>query len=257
MNRFRIIVPVYNAEEYIERCLLSIVGQDYKNYDVTVIDDCSTDRTIEIAQKYPVKIHRNEFRSWSGLTGMIPVIKGFDPQDIIMEVDGDDPGLADANVLSFLNTVYQEDVWLTYGQFKPLSEKYNGFCCPFGLIEGRKNLEREEVFVTTDTYRASGMWITSHLRTWKKWLWANINEDDFKDEDGNLFVTCSDCSSMYPMIEMAGEEHIKFIDKILYVYNDLNPCRDKDILEKVQKDFTFLTNKPIYNKIDASISSNI
>jgi len=257
MNRFRIIVPVYNAEEYIDKCLLSIMEQDYKNYDVTVIDDCSTDRTIEIAQKYPVRIHRNEFRSWSGLTGMIPVIKEFDPQDIVVEVDGDDPGLADVSVLSYLNEIYQKDIWLTYGQFRPLSGRYKGFCCPLGLIDAAANFEREEVYVTTYSYRPSGVWVTSHLRTWKQWLWSKINEDDFKDTDGNLFVTCSDCASMYPMIEMAGSDHIKFIDKILYVYNDLNPCRDKDILEKVQKDFTFLTNKPIYNKIDASISNSI
>jgi glycosyltransferase involved in cell wall biosynthesis len=222
--------------------------QDYPYYDVTVIDDCSTDRTIEIAQKYPVKIHRNEFRSWSGLTGMIPVIKEFDPQDIVVEVDGDDPGLADSNVLSYLNEIYQEDIWLTYGQFKSLSELYTDYCCAIGLIKANPNFGRKECFVSTDTYRKVGVWVTSHLRTWKKWLWSNINEADFRDGEGNLFVTCSDCASMYPMIEMAGEEHIKFIDKILYVYNDLNPCKDEKILKKFQRDFTFIINKPIYKK---------
>ena len=252
MNRFRVIVPVYNGEKYIEKCLISIMEQDYKNYDVTVIDDYSDDGTIEIARNYPVKIHRNELRSWSGLYGMIPVIRSFDSEDIIVEVDGDDH-LACNDVLSYLNEVYQKNIWLTYGQFAPISGTFKGFCCPLGYIKYVKNLDREECFVTTENYRKGNVWVTSHLRTWKKWLWDKINEEDFKDEDGNYFITASDCASMYPMIEMAGEEHIKFIDKILYVYNNLNPCQDEKMLEKFQRDINFIKNKPSY----ASISRNI
>jgi len=247
MNKFRVIVPVYNADKYIEKCLVSIMEQDYKNYDVTVIDDCSDDKTIDIARKYPVKIYRNELRTWSGLSGMIPVIKSFDTEDIVVEVDGDDY-LACNDVLSYLNEVYQKDVWLTYGQLMSLSGIYKDFCCPLGHIEENRNFGRRECFISTSTYRKSCIWVTSHLRTWKKWLWSKINEEDFKDKDGNYFITASDCVIMYPMIEMAGEEHIKFIDKILYVYNDLNPCTDDEILRKYQKDFTFIINKPIYSK---------
>ena len=46
---FNIIVPVFNAEKYIEKCLTSIIKQSYKNYQVKVIDDCSTDNSYELA----------------------------------------------------------------------------------------------------------------------------------------------------------------------------------------------------------------
>ena len=46
---FNIIVPVFNAEKYIEKCLNSIIKQSYKNYQVNVIDDCSTDYSYELA----------------------------------------------------------------------------------------------------------------------------------------------------------------------------------------------------------------
>ena len=46
---FNIIVPVFNAEKYIEKCLNSIIDQTYKNFQVKVIDDCSTDSSYEIA----------------------------------------------------------------------------------------------------------------------------------------------------------------------------------------------------------------
>lgn len=43
-----IIVPVYNVEDYIEECLESLVKQTYKNLEIILIDDGSTDNSGEI-----------------------------------------------------------------------------------------------------------------------------------------------------------------------------------------------------------------
>lgn len=53
-----IVVPTFNEERRIELCLSSIFGQDYpkSKLEVIVIDDSSTDRTLEIASRYPVKV---------------------------------------------------------------------------------------------------------------------------------------------------------------------------------------------------------
>ena len=45
-----VIVPVYNTAQYIEECLLSIVAQDYKNLEIIVVDDGSTDNSLQIVQ---------------------------------------------------------------------------------------------------------------------------------------------------------------------------------------------------------------
>lgn len=42
-----IIVPVYNVEDYIEECLESLVKQTYKNLEIILIDDGSTDNSGE------------------------------------------------------------------------------------------------------------------------------------------------------------------------------------------------------------------
>ncbi|OFI45911.1 hypothetical protein BG262_06450 [Floricoccus penangensis] len=47
-----IIIPVYNSEKYISRCLKSISEQKYKNFEVIVVDDGSTDSSAEIIKKY-------------------------------------------------------------------------------------------------------------------------------------------------------------------------------------------------------------
>lgn len=47
-----VIVPVYNMEKYLARCLDSIVGQTYKNLEILLINDGSTDRSGEICRQY-------------------------------------------------------------------------------------------------------------------------------------------------------------------------------------------------------------
>lgn len=46
-----IIIPVFNVEEYIERCLNSIICQSYKGFEVIIVDDCSSDHSMDIATK--------------------------------------------------------------------------------------------------------------------------------------------------------------------------------------------------------------
>lgn len=47
-EKISIIVPVYNSEKYIEKCIKSIINQTYKNLEIIVINDGSTDKTLDI-----------------------------------------------------------------------------------------------------------------------------------------------------------------------------------------------------------------
>lgn len=55
MALFSIIIPAFNAQEFIEECLESILNQTYNNYEAIIIDDKSTDNTQEILKKYETK----------------------------------------------------------------------------------------------------------------------------------------------------------------------------------------------------------
>ena len=52
---FSIIVPVYKVEKYLDKCILSIANQEYRNYEIILVDDGSTDNTKIIARKLQEK----------------------------------------------------------------------------------------------------------------------------------------------------------------------------------------------------------
>lgn len=52
MDMVSIVVPIYNVENYLTRCLDSILAQDYINYEVLMVNDGSTDNSGRLAQKY-------------------------------------------------------------------------------------------------------------------------------------------------------------------------------------------------------------
>lgn len=55
MKKVTIIIPVYNSEKYIGRCLDSILNQSFKDIDILVINDGSTDKSKEIVEEYQSK----------------------------------------------------------------------------------------------------------------------------------------------------------------------------------------------------------
>lgn len=53
--KISVIIPVYNCEKYLERCLDSIIEQSYKDFEIICVDDGSTDNSLEILKKYAQK----------------------------------------------------------------------------------------------------------------------------------------------------------------------------------------------------------
>ena len=63
-----VVTPVYNGETTLCECIESVLAQTYPNWNYVIVDNCSTDRTHDIAQEYAVKdarirVHRNDLGS--------------------------------------------------------------------------------------------------------------------------------------------------------------------------------------------------
>ena len=61
-----VVVPMYNAEKFINFCVTSILQQTFENFEVILVDDCSTDKTLDVVKKFDdarIKILRTKKNS--------------------------------------------------------------------------------------------------------------------------------------------------------------------------------------------------
>ena len=69
--KFSIIIPVYNAEKYIRKCIESVIHQTFTDFEAVFVDDCGSDNSIKIVEKYAkndsrLKIIKNPFNKGEG-----------------------------------------------------------------------------------------------------------------------------------------------------------------------------------------------
>ena len=243
-TKFKIVIPVYNAEKWIDRCMMSVVNQTYKNFECIIIDDASLDGTnhkISIGMLSLPKQVKDRFKlvkrqnNCGALENIVMGINKIDcqPDDVIVLLDGDD-WLHNISVLSYLNDVYQDEkMLLTYGNY------INNSLHNFGV--------NRKLPCDTKDYRTQATWCTSHLRTFKYKLWNHLDQKDLIGADGKFYKMSWDLAIMIPMIEMAGNKRIKFIEKTLYVYNDENNLNDhkKDLNMQIRQ-ANEIRSKPAY-----------
>ena len=221
-QHFKIIVPFYNVEDWIMNTIRSVKAQDHTNFQCVLINDISTDNTLEVARKEIGSDSRfdiidNKEKKYV-LQNFISGIEYSEPdkEDVIITLDGDD-WFARKEVLSILEKTYKEkDCWLTYGSYVEYPS----------LVKGKFSRPVPESIIKENTFRESP-WMTSHLRSWKYGLWKKVDQDrsffepDPVDEN-NHFANCWDLAYMFPLIEMAANR-MEYIDDVLYVYNRKNP----------------------------------
>lgn len=92
MHKISVIIPVYNAEKYLDRCLSSISKQSYKDYEIILINDGSTDGSNTICEAWQKKkdnikvIHKDNGGSASARNIGISIAQG----EYIAFIDADD-----------------------------------------------------------------------------------------------------------------------------------------------------------------------
>jgi len=235
-----ILTTAYNCEKYIEKCLSTIMTQKHNDFRCFIMDDLSTDNTVNkiksIIQNDDRFLLIENTKKMYQPGNYNQIIRGnydIKDDDICVEVDGDD-WLPDTNVFNRIEETYSNnDVWLSNGSFK-YHDGRMGFSSPHSSFE---NI-RHKPFTL------------SHIRTWKVFLWKNIKEEDLKDDNGEYWDVAGDLSFMFPMVEMSGIDHYKFMHDINYVYNEENPLNDHKLhLWRVQQVNSIIRNYEPYKKL--------
>ncbi len=244
--KFHIIIAMFNVEEWIEENIQWIKEQTYENIQVILVDDISTDRTVEIVQskiqgdnRFKLIINqKKKYKARNVVEAIDAAIP--DDEDVIVIVDGDDR-LSHKDVLKHVAEVYQqENCWMTYGSYENSQGDRGRNCRPY-----------QADVINNNSYRKS-KWLASHLKTFRYELWKKLNMDIFKisdrdvrlaltrtiftmqfrswyhwkdikaedlhDQSGNFIRRIDDKAFSYPMLEISGDK-ARFIDEILYIFH--------------------------------------
>lgn len=234
-----IIVPVYNVEEFVEGCLESINAQTYQDYEVIVVEDCSTDNSKCLVEEY-VKTHE-KFR-------LLPLEKNGGPMHAWMEgvkvskgdyfffVDSDDTITPDA-VETLVNIVDKYGVDIACGNTSYDTRRYGGglayhnnYLNP-GLYTGEKLIEfQKAIFPTTKHHYFSPGRVAKLFE--RNLFLSNLKYCDTSissGEDVNIVVPCvlsarsiyfEDKPIYYYLYNMSSISH-RFNPNILNTYNKL------------------------------------
>jgi glycosyltransferase involved in cell wall biosynthesis len=130
-----IVVPVYNAEQYVAETLKSVLAQTYQNFEVIIVDDGATDRSLEICQRFDdprIKIIHQKNRGLAGArnTG-------------IRHATGDYIGFLDADDIWLPNKVEKHVNHLNQSSHVGISFSYSAFIDGDGKYTGIYQIPRK------------------------------------------------------------------------------------------------------------------
>jgi glycosyltransferase involved in cell wall biosynthesis len=182
---------------------------------VIFIDDCSGDRTHAIvsallAERIDVMAIKQSERLWATANIDFAIRECCsNPESVIFVVDGDDWLTCPTAIAEMMECHKTADVvWSRYEN----SDGGRTWCGPLTGNDIRHH-----------------PWVTSHLSSFKKFLYDSINPVDFLDADGKPYRMTYDHAMMLPMLEQVPPERRRFYDKVLYTYNRENPENDSKV----------------------------
>jgi len=242
-----IITAVYNAEEYIERCIRSVASQDYDNYLMYIVDDKSTDNTVAVAKQTIESLPhnlRNNFcviqneENKGAVANHYDVIKEYSlEEDFFIILDGDDWLVNDANIFHMYNNLYHDGAEFTYGSCYSVVDNIPLIAQPYPPEVKANKSYRKYLFNWNMPY--------THLRTFSATLVEDLTEDDLK-------IGCywpkagGDTALFYYLIERADPDKVICVSDVVYNYNDANPINDYKInsIEQTTNASQILADKP-------------
>ena len=209
-KKLSIIVPVYNVEKYLEKCLNSLVNQSLTNIEIILVEDCSTDNSKSICELYErkydnVKLITHEFNqglSAARNTGL-DIAKGH----FITFVDSDD--------------------WVdidTYEIMIKSLEGTNADMCIYGFRELLRNNEKDYL-VTKDTDIINSRLALEYFFKGKITAnsWNKVYKKSLFDKNKIRFQIGKFAEDQYPtFLSLFYSKNILLIPEVKYFYNRRN-----------------------------------
>lgn len=233
MSKISVLVPVYNCEKYLNECINSIINQSFKDLEIILINDGSSDNSLEILKKFQKKdkriilIDKKNTGYGSSLNKGIKIAKG----EYISIIEADD--FIDLNfyknLMEYSNSNY-EIIKSSFSFFQNnKKKKYDLF----------KHIKKQDNF---------NLKKNPNLILLKPSIWSAIYKKDFLLKNNIFFLetpkaSYQDTSFQFQTYYFA--KNIKLINKPLYFYridNTNSSINSKDKFEEIIKEFEKINN---------------
>ena len=226
-KKLSIIVPVYNVEKYIDKCLNSLVNQTIDNFEIIIVVDGSKDKSIDVVKKY-----KNQYPD---------LIEFFETENHGLSA-ARNYGLERANgeYIGFVDSDDSVDINM-YEKLYNCAVANNceiAVCDYYQILDNGNNLKKIEIEENDDK---KNIVIKSKPYAWNKIYKKDMfKKYNIKFPEGLIF---EDICSIYPLLIQV--EKIGYVDKPLYNYT-FN--RDDSIMNnKKIKSLTMLKVLKIFN----------
>lgn len=190
-----VIIPVYNTEKYLERCINSVINQTYKNIEIILIDDGSTDNSGKICDEYAKKfqeiviIHqRNQGASVARNNGISKASGQY-----ITFVDSDD--MIEKNYVEYLyNLIKKYNVKMSIASYKTIFE--NGKYIDLGKKYSEKLMTTEEAL--DRLLKEQGFTVSPCSKMYHKSIFENIKFPAGKlfEDNGTIYKFIMECQTI-------------------------------------------------------------
>lgn len=202
-----LILPIYNMEKFLERCVDSILAQTYKNLEIILVNDGSKDRTDEICKKYASLDKRVIYVSQKngGLCAARNTGLDHASGDYIIFIDPDDyvaANLVSDVVQTFKNSEEELDM-VAYGVHIVKKDK------EIGQIFWEKSLTTKQILTRMLYVTGWEVW----CKAYNKAIWENLRFNDSMRSVEDVYIAADIASKV---------KHAKVLDG-LYYYLDRQP----------------------------------
>lgn len=255
MYSVSVIIPVYNVEKHIERCLRSLFEQTLQSIEYIFVDDCSPDNSIDILNKmieeYPNRkkdITLIKHASNKGIAAVRNIGSYAAKGEYIIHCDSDD--------------------WVSIDAYKIMYEKAKKteadiVICGFNYIYPKEKIRIiPTIYSTVDETLRASLSGTIHNSVWNKMIRRDIYiKNNIKCFDG---IDMFEDTCIIPRL-IYNSTKIEYVEKCLYNYNlcnensYTNEWKNKSLLDIIYvTDFLvdFFTKDEITKKINLEIECN-
>lgn len=139
-----IIMPSWNTEKYIKQSIESVINQSYQNWELLIVDDCSTDQTEQIVKPFlidkRVKFYRNKKNLGAALTRNVALKKA--SGEWVAFLDSDDLWHPD-KLMHQLQYMKKNDLIFSYHEYEKIDEQGNALGI---IVSGPDKVGKKEIY---------------------------------------------------------------------------------------------------------------